>query len=357
VAQGLDRNRFEVFVGCLERAGAYTGRLPQPGNVRILGKRHGFSLPAVLRLAREIARIRPHVLHTHNLGPLIYGSLASAGGRWCPILHGEHGLLPEECEPRRLRQRARLYRCCRKVHTVSQGLRQKLVELGMPASKIVALLNGVDTGRFTPGSREAARQKIGAVPPDAKVLGIVGRFDRLKGHAVLIEAFNRLAVARPEVHLLIVGGHQGSESARITALAQASPAAARIHLVGYQADPVPCYQAMDLLVAPSLSEGLSNVVLEAMACRVPVLAHPARGNAEMISHGRDGLICDLATADKLHAELERVLSDPPLLDRIGSAARETAVHRFSIAQMIRNYERLYREVARPADVTATGADA
>ena len=232
VVRALNPEEFHVQICCLEREGAFVERLQMSRQVHVLGKSPGFSLRTVFHLSKLIAHTKPHVIHSHNLGPLIYAGLASGMGLRCPILHGEHSLLPpEECQSRRLRQRRWFYRGCRKVHSVSNELKQQLVELGLPASKIAVLPNGVDTERFAPGDRAAARKQIGHVPANAFVLGIVGRFGPFKRHMLLLEAFDKLAQHRTDVHLLVVGGG-GPEEEQVRARAQASPAAVRIHFAG-----------------------------------------------------------------------------------------------------------------------------
>jgi glycosyltransferase involved in cell wall biosynthesis len=346
VARRLSPAEWDVHVCCLERSGAFATRLPKPAQVYPLERPPGPSLRTVVRLARLIRWLRPEVVHTHNLGPLFYGGLATALGRWVPLLHGEHGQLTEmELSPRRLRQRRWFYRACRKVHTVSRGLRDHLVQLGLPEEKIEVLVNGVDAGHFSPGSRKEARAQLG-LPADALVLGVVGRFIPSKRHAALIEAFTAARRQFLQAHLLVVGAG-GTESEAVAAQVRASAAAERIHLAGFQADPRPFYRAMDVLVAPSIHEGLSNVVLEAMACGVPVLAHTACGNAEVIAAGEDGLLADLGTRELLVNELQKLLASPDRLPALGEQARKKAETQFSLDAMVRGYERIYREVARP----------
>jgi glycosyltransferase involved in cell wall biosynthesis len=244
-----------------------------------------------------------------------------------------------------------LYHACRRIHTVSNGSREELISLGFPPKIIMAVLNGVDTNRFAPGPREPARRKIG-LPESALVLGIVGRFGPFKQHGLLIEAFNELATRWPEAHLLIVGDG-GSERHRVRAQTQASPAVARIHLAGLQHDLPHFYQAMDLLVVPSYNEGLSNAVLEAMACGVPALTHALAGHNEVIRDGEDGRVADLSSVGKLQAELEKLLADPVRLAKMGQAARENVASRFSLKLMIQNYASLYRELAGQPEVAAS----
>jgi len=142
----------------------------------------------------------------------------------------------------------------------------------------------------------------------------------------------------------VVGGG-GPDEAQVLRQARSNPAADRIHLLGMQPDVRPFYQAMDLLVAPSVYEGLSNVVLEAMSCGVPVLTHTACGNAEVVRDGVDGFVCDLSTVEQLEGKLREVLADPRHLERMGGLARQNVVERFSLAAMVREYAAVYRRLA------------
>jgi glycosyltransferase involved in cell wall biosynthesis len=348
VARGLPPGEFDIHACCLERSGPFAQNLPRPENVQVLHKPQGFSWKAVRDLHRLIRRLRPHVLHSHNLGPLMYASLASGMGGWCPLLHGEHHLPPPaDFDRKRIFQRSVFYRACRKVHTVSEGLRQELISRGLPAEKLVTLRNGVDSERFKPGDRCAAREKIGGLPPDALVLGMVGRFMPWKGHALLIEAFEKIASRRPNAHLLLVGSG-GTDEEKIRAQARASRLAPRIHFAGFQRDVTLYYQAMDALIFPSTIEGLANAVLEAMACGVPALAHPACGMAEIITHRQDGWLAEINTPEGLLRQLEALPADPEGFSALGRAGREKVLRQFSLPGMVENYRRLYREAAGTA---------
>ncbi len=342
MARALEPRGIEMHVACLEREGAFAERMPAPGRVQVMGKSGGFSRKAAFRLARVISEKRPHIVHSHNLGPLIYSGLATAFGLRSALVHGEHSqLTKEELHPRRLRQRRWLYRACRVVHSVSQGIHDELLGLGFPPERLKMLANGVDTGRFQSGDRDSARAALG-LPRDAAVLGIVGRFGPYKRHDVLIESFEKLAIRN--VHLLIVGGG-GSEESRIAERARRSLCSDRIHLTGFRSDPEACYQALDLLVVPSINEGMSNAALEAMACGVPVLANTGCGHEQIIDHGINGRIAPIDTSERLAAELISLLAEPSLLVESGRHARQTVEKRFSIAAMADAYERLYRQHA------------
>jgi len=332
---------FEFEVGCLHRKGAFAQRLPKPEIVKVLGKQDGFSFRAIQELALEITRFSPDLIHSHNLGPLIYAALASVGGVRVPILHGEHSqLTPEECSPRRMLQRKVLYRFCRQIHTVSHSQRSELRDKGF--SRVGVIVNGVDSKRFSPGKAEERKIQLG-IPPQAVVVGMVGRFGPFKGHTPLLEAFKSLSVEFSDLHLLIVGGG-GPKEEEIRQKAKEMENE-RIHFTGFQSDPVSFYQAMDFLIVPSFNEGLSNAVLEAMACGVPVLANAASGQAEVISSGKDGMVIDLGSPEKISAAIRKVLNSKDDLSSWGEAAREKAVREFSLESMVQGYAKLYRTMA------------
>jgi len=124
VARTLEPRGFEIHVACLSGRGAFASRLPAPERVVVLGKGRGFSPGAVWRLTRHLSVLRPDIVHSHNLGALIYSALATLGGRRGILIQGEHSqLTAEERRPYRLHQRRWLYRGCRAIHTVSTSMR------------------------------------------------------------------------------------------------------------------------------------------------------------------------------------------------------------------------------------------
>lgn len=348
VANALDPDRFEVSVCCLERRGLFADRLRASVGVAVLDKKPGLSVVTCARLMREIRRGRPHLIHSHNLGPLIYSAAATFGGLTVPILHGEHAELHgRELRPFYLRLRHRLYRCCRAVHSVGLGLDGQLAELKLACGKRRVVVNGVDTARFSPvdeRERQAIRARIG-LPENATVAGIVGRFGPFKGHAALIDAFERVADREPTVRLLVVGTG-GPREIAVREQATASRHASRIHLAGYQRDPLCYYRAMDLLAVPSVNEGLSNAVLEAMACGVSVLGSRTCGNGDVIDSGLDGFLADLSSPAAIETALCAVFADKGRLRKVGAAARQKIVADYSLARMVREYETIYLETAR-----------
>ncbi len=346
VIRGLQGNGFAFGVACLTVAGPFRDRLPADVPVVELHKQGGISPRLVQRLARSLFDFRPHVVHTHNWAPLIYGVFARGLVGRFRILHGEHAQLsPAELLPRRLWSRRMLYRLVERVHTVSQAQRQELISLGFAASKIEAVINGVDVQKFVPALDPAAAKSALGLPGDALVIGMVARFGLFKRHKELVQAFETIAERHPEARLLLVGGGGSLEQEVIHRVA-ASPCKDRIKLTGFMADPLPAYQAMDLLVVPSLNEGLSNAALEAMAARVPVLAHDACGNAELIGDSEAGWVRSLRSPEQMAEALNFCLGSSLKLTKNAKCARDRASRCFSLQSMTEGYRNLYAKVVR-----------
>lgn len=345
VANHLPEDEFEIHFACIETGGAFVDRLRHPENVAVLGKdQPGFSKRAAWGVMKTILKVRPDVVHSHNLGPLTYSVCGTLWGKWVPLLQGEHGVFQgEQASEWRVRRRGKMYGACHTIQAVGDGLKDYLIGLGYDPSKIVSIVNGVDTERFSPTDPVVVREKLG-LAPDGFWMGIVGRFDPNKKHLLLLESFEKVAETNPAARLLILGD-KGGEKERIHAAVDASPVRDRIHLAGFQPDPLPYYRSLNLLTAPSPFEGLSNAVLEAMSCGVPVLGHHACGNADVITAEEDGFLAALDSPEVLAAEMNRLVASPERCRKVGIRARETILERYSIERMVDDYAALYRRVA------------
>ncbi len=344
VATALASRGFQIDVCCLAESGSLAVQLPSSSRLFVLGKPPGKSFGTLRRLRSVIRESQPDVLHTHNLGPLIYGAVASSLGLRCPVLHGEHGKFRErERTWGRLALRRWLYRCCGGVHTVSEHHRRQLVGMGMPSARLRAIVNGVDTERFQPGDKAAARAILG-LPETGKIVGVVGRLQPEKRHVLLLEAMaGCLVTAGPEFRLLMVG--DGAERGSLATLTSQLGLGGHVVFAGFQSDVVPYYQAMDLLAVPSEREGMSNAVLEAMACGVPVLASETSGCAEVITSGREGRIAPMASAGEVEQALRMALGDARAFAALGVAARRKVLDSFRFSTTVNRYAMAYHDIA------------
>jgi glycosyltransferase involved in cell wall biosynthesis len=202
-----------------------------------------------------------------------------------------------------------------------------MAAIGIDAAKIAVHYTGIDTARFSPGDRAAARAALGM--GDAPAIATVGALIARKGQALVIEAL----AALPGVHYWLAGA--GEEESRYRALAQRLGVADRVHLMGpvANADLPQLYRAADVVVMPSVSEGLANAWVEALACGTPIVISDAGGAAELVTSPAAGRIVD-RNPDAVADGVAAILADPPL----PSAVAASLAGRF-------NWDRNGRELA------------
>jgi glycosyltransferase involved in cell wall biosynthesis len=349
ICRNLPRETFNFHVCCLRGGGTFADRLPATAQLYILNKKPGFSFSCIRMLRQTILRIKPDIIHTHNLGPLIYTFIASFFGRSWQIIHGEHAeLTPGELVIRRKFARKFMYKGCCCIHAVSAQLHNNLIELGFPKNDICTILNGVDTNLFFPPDNKRTAKKhleIAGLSPDDLVIGSVGRFGTFKRHALLLAAFDDFASLHDNV-MLVLAGDDGPRKSEVLKKISQCKYSNRIHWIGFQKNIVPFYQGIDLLVAPSINEGMSNAILEAMACGTPVLANTACGNSEILAESEGGTLASMKSASMLTQLLCAQYENRNCLATKGIAARKTVSTRFSIEKMTAKYSNLYLRVAR-----------
>ncbi|MBN8441210.1 MAG: TIGR03088 family PEP-CTERM/XrtA system glycosyltransferase [Thauera sp.] len=306
----------------------------------------GYKLyPKLFRLFRHH---RPAILHSRNLAALEAVVPAFAAG--VPVrIHGEHGW--EESDPRGLNPKfrflRRLYRPFVSHYVaLSADLERYLVDrVGIAAARVARICNGVDTARFHPAAH--ARTPIPGCPfgdPAQVLFGTVGRLQSVKDQLTLVRAFARL-VARggpggDQARLVIAG--DGPLRPQVEAEVRASGCADRIWLAGERKDVPDVMRGLDVFVLPSLSEGISNTILEAMASGLPVVATDVGGNGELVVAGETGALVPASDPAAMADALMCYADDAALRQSHGAAGRKRVEADFSLDGMVERYTRLYR---------------
>jgi glycosyltransferase involved in cell wall biosynthesis len=229
-----------------------------------------------------------------------------------------------------------------RVVAVSPDLYEASRAAGVSAERCVLIENGIDTDEYRRRCPAAeAKARLG-VAPGRMVVGAVGRLSEEKGFDVLIRATHRLLCEGRDIELWIVGtGDQRGTLEKIIAEMRQGD---RIRLLGYRPDTIDLYHAMDVFVLSSLREGLPNVVLEAMALEVPVLATRIAGVPGLVRDGIEGLLVDPGNEDELTAALRRLLTDANLRGQIAATGRRTIETRYSFRARMEKMKSLYGEV-------------
>lgn len=329
---------------CMTGDGAFRARLRPGVEVFALGKRSGHDVRTFLELVRCLRRIRPQVVHSRNWGTFDAVLAARLAGV-AAVVHGEHGrdfADPEGRDPRRNRLRRLLAPLVSRFVTVSEDLYRWLVRgVGVSARKVVTIHNGVDTTRFAPTDRSAARGALG-LSPERPLVGTVGRLDPVKDQAGLIRAFARLRDRDGDAALVIAG--DGPCRDELVGLVSSLGLGDHAFLLGERLDIPRVLAALDLFVLPSIAEGMSNTLLEAMATGLPIVATRVGGNPELVEDGVNGILVPRQNPDALASAIGRYLGDARLRAVHGDASRRRAVERFGLDRMCADYGRLYQRL-------------
>lgn len=315
-----------------------------------LGKPPGHGVRVYPQLLRSFRELRPAIVHTRNLAAL--EAVVPAWAARVPVrIHGEHGRDVNDLDGtnRRYRWVRKLYRPF--VHhyvALSRDLERYLIErVGITADRVEHIYNGVDSERFRP--RSGARAPIEGSPfndPNLFVVGTVGRLEAVKDQTNLARAFVRALAMSPQaargLRLVLVG--DGPLRGEIESIIRAARAESLVWFAGERSDVPDVMRGLDCFVLPSLAEGISNTLLEAMASALPVIATRVGANADLMEDGLSGRLVPRADPEALAREILAYLSDPALTRRHGRAGRQIVERRFSLERMVGDYERLYRRL-------------
>ncbi|HTY99930.1 MAG TPA: TIGR03088 family PEP-CTERM/XrtA system glycosyltransferase, partial [Rhodocyclaceae bacterium] len=307
--------------------------------------------PRLIRLFREL---RPALVHTRNLAALEVSAAAWAAG--VPVrIHGEHGRDVGDLDGsnRKYQWVRRLYRpFVTRYVALSKDLERYLVDrVGMSPAVVEQFYNGVDAGRFHPADGLPGIEGCPFHRPEHWLVGTVGRMQAVKDQTLLARAFIRALETAPalkaRLRLVMVG--EGPLRAEALGLLEGAGLADLAWLPGERNDVPEVMRGLDCFVLPSLAEGISNTILEAMATGLPVIATRVGGNAELVVEGRTGELVPAGDADALAAAIVRYAGEPARARAAGRAGRAEVERRFSMEAMISAYRGLYDRLLFGAD--------
>ena len=336
----------------------FARRLTNPAvNLVALGKGPGHALPLYPRLFRLFRQARPAIVHTRNLAALEAMVPAWAAGVTVRV-HGEHGRDAADPHGRNRRRQwiRKLYRpFVTQYVALSPELERYLVDpIGVAQDRVERIVNGVDTMRFVPSDARVAIDGCPFKEPDLWLVGTVGRMETVKDQTNLAAAFVAACARDDEVRrrmrLVMVG--DGPLRDDVDAILRAAGLRNHAWLAGERDDVAKVMQGLDCFVLPSLAEGVSNTVLEAMATGLPVIATRVGANADLVDEGVTGRLVEPGDSDALARELAELFEHRKLGSSMGSAGRVRVEQRFSLERMVERYHLLYSRLA----ATAAGLD-
>ena len=324
-----------------------------------LNKPPGQGLWMFPRMRSLLRDLQPAIVHTRNLGALEMAAPAAWAG--VPVrIHGEHGwdINDPDGRSRKFRLTRRLYRPF--VHhyvALSRHLERYLVDhIGVAPKRVAQLYNGVDAQRFQP--RGAERRPIAGSPfasPELWLVGTVGRLSPIKDQVMLARAFVRALALAPEarqrLRLVIVG--DGPLRAEVEQVLVDAGVGDLAWFAGDRKDVPEVMRGLDAFALPSIAEGISNTILEAMATALPVVATEVGGNTELLADGVTGRLVPARDADTMARVLVEDFREPGVARERGRRARLEVERRFTLDGMVTAYADLYDRLL--AQAAARGA--
>jgi glycosyltransferase involved in cell wall biosynthesis len=347
IAAQLDRNRFEPTVLFFRNPSFFVDELEQAGvKVIQVPKRGRLDPQFVWRLARELRRGRFDVMHCFAFSGELWGAVART-------------LLPRAIRPALISSVRGTYewytrwhwaikrrvsaQSSRVVANSHMGAQYACRQMGLPEQAISVVHNGVQQVPSSGTSAGEHRARLGTGPGELLIL-FVGRLVDHKDLPTLLRATARLRDRSCPARIVIAG--DGPLRAEIEGLIAKLALRDRVCMLGQRDDIPDLIAAADVVVLPSVREGLSNVILEGMMGGKPVVASRAGGNIELVEHDRSGLLFDVGDDAALAEAFVRLAQDSSLRKRLGDGARSRAHSHFSIPSMVRAYEKTYGDVVR-----------
>jgi glycosyltransferase involved in cell wall biosynthesis len=347
-AKYIDRTRYRVHVG------AYTNA--RAGHDEFASAVRGAGIP-FLDL-RETRRVQPEhvwqirryirdegirIVHAHGYRTDVMGYLATRGLRGVGLLTTHHGWIRNTVKQERVARFAQWL--CRRfdaVEVVSSRLLDEVAPSLREAGRAVVVHNAIVPDDYRrDGHRDRVRASLG-VTADALVLGTIGRFSPEKGCIDLVEAFTIVAREHARAHLVVIG--EGPLAGELQRRIASAGLTTRVSFVPHQSRVQPYYEALDLLVSPSHTEGISNVILEAMTFGVPVVATAVGGTPEIIVDGKSGVLVPAREPATLAGAISRLLADDGERQRLSAGGRARIDEAFTFDVRMRREEALYESL-------------
>jgi len=342
LATHLPREQFEVHVCVLTHTGPYESDLRAAGvPVTLIGKRWKIDPAAYAALRKEIRKLSPDLVHTWLFAANCYGRQAAFAAGVKHVVAGERCVDPwktwyELAIDRHLAQRTN------KIVTNTRGVRDFYVDRGIAPDKFVIIANGMESVplRGSP-TREQLSAELG-LPPDARLIGAVGRLWPQKRYKDLIWAAELLHAARDDVHLLIIG--DGPQRDALIRFRNDVNVRERVHFLGERSDVPELLPLLDCFWLGSEYEGQSNALMEAMLAGVPVVATDIPGNRDLVLPDQTGYLVPVGDAAAMARQTQLILDEVGRAARFGAAAQHRIRTEFSVEKMVQRHADLYQQL-------------
>lgn len=294
-----------------------------------LNKPPGWHLGSFLKLFTLFRKIKPHVVHTHHIGPMIYAATMARLAGVKHIIHTEHDAWHLQDEKRRKLQGWAM-KLAKPTMVADAGEVAANLKKFISDCNAAIILNGIDCELFSPGDADKAKRHYG-IPENVKIIGTAGRLETVKAQHILIRA---MAEMPNEYHCVIAGS--GSQEVALKTLVDELDIQDRIHFLGLIDDMPIFYQALDVFCLPSLNEGLPLSLLEAQASDVNVVASNVGGIPEAVCPETGYLV----EVDNIQGFAQALISTITNQEKHNKSPRDFVLRKADIRHMHQQYRAL-----------------
>ncbi len=343
LSKELSKNEITPIVCALEGRGSLVKQLNANKIPHFhLNKKPGKKLNVALRLWRFIRNNDIDILHTQNIGPLIYAYFGTRFNKKPVLVHTEHTRLKLEMGKLKSRLYFFYHFILKRLDLfisialhISEYIKN---DFGIRSDKIITIPNGVNLNKFSSSKIKSGKHKF-HTSKNTLVLGIIAGLRREKEHFTLIEAIRKVSLVIPEVQLVIVG--TGKLDQELREKVDKMDLKNNICFLGYRSDVPEILDALDIFVLTSRYEGLPLCILEAMASGKPVVATDVYGNNEVIKHGLTGVLVPPRDPSLLAKAILELWRDSEKMKEMGRAGRRLVEKKYDLKLMVEAYERTY----------------
>lgn len=330
LSEALADRGHRVVVGCKHNDLLLDELRARDIEVRVLPIRGKLNLAAPFHVAKFAHQIGADIIHTHLSSASLWGSLG-ARKAGIPSVGHVHCLNHKQW-----------YVYANHILAVGDAVRRHIASQGVPDSRISVIYNGLDSRRFDwPVDTAGAREQLG-LSEGQPAIGVIAHLSPHKGHLYLVDAMQELSRLFPDLRCFFIGAGANERILRRTI--DEYGLKDNVQLLGYRHDAIELCKGLDIVVLPSLAEGLPIALIEAGFLGKPAVGSNIAGTNEVIVHEQTGLLVPPGDVTALTAAIARLIAAPDEATKFGAAARKRMEALFTLDAMAQNVEQLYFQI-------------